>query len=129
MNEVTTYWESGKTTKERDQWLDAEVLDILHDSTDRIGKGYYDARYNRRQPSFIKKHSTPFNPLVERGQLRYALDILGKFGDVSGQHNGIKVSQSINRLVKSGDLYKETKGGKVRVALVSDIGYKPYMAF
>ena len=123
---MTNYWSSSKVTKERDQWLDATVLEVMKDSTNRVLNGW---EYNKHQSAFIMKHPKPFSPLVEKMQLHMMLDALGKFGDMHGPHNGIKLSQSINRLVEAGYLFKEKKGKKVRVGLVSDTDFKPYMAF
>ena len=125
MVQLTNYWNSSKVTKERDEWLDAKVFEIMKDCTIRKLNCW---EYNKGQKAFIMKHPEPFNPLVLKSQLHFACDALGVFGDFTGPHDGIKLSQSINRLTDAGRFIKEKKGRAVRVALAGDIGYKPYFS-
>ena len=97
--------------KFRKDYLDCEIMKIMNKLSSM-----------KTQVSWSSTSNNPksANPKVTRQQLVTILDYQGIFA--GGQQDGIKISESLKRLVESEQLVRFERGGKVSVAIPSATG-------
>tara|TARA_Y100000389_G_scaffold170369_1_gene177339 strand:+ start:52291 stop:52674 length:384 start_codon:yes stop_codon:yes gene_type:complete len=97
--------------KFRKDYLDCEIMKIMNKLS---------SMKTQSAGSAFSKKPKSTNPKITRQQIVTVLDYEGVF--VGGQQDGIKISESLKRLVESEQLVRFDRAGKMSVAIPSATG-------